>query len=189
MGDDDNVLELLTAVHLPLGPQQDLAALGLHGPPGQIERRAAHRVRHLPEAEAVAAQRLLRNLDGDFVAANARDLDLRDLGHRGELVTHPLGEDLEGLLRRLTGEDQRDHPPPGVTLRHHRFFGLDGEGHDAVHRRFDVVQNLAVVGVLLELGEHGADALAGHRSNALDALDGGDGLLDPDAHPLLDLGR
>jgi len=183
------ILELLTAVHLPLGPQQDLAALRLHGPPGQIERRAAHRVRHLPEAEPVAAQRILRNFDRDLVAANARDLYLRDLGHRRELVTHPLGEDLEGLLRRLTREDQRYDAPPGVTLRHHGFFGLDWEGHDAVHCRFDVVQYLSVVGVLLELGEHGADALAGHRPDALDALDGGDGLLDPDAHPLLDLGR
>ncbi len=86
-------------------------------------------------------------------------------------------------------EDDGDHPAPGVDLGDHRLLGLDGEGLDTVDRRLDVVEDLAVVGVLLELDGDGPDVLARHGTDPLDPLDGGDGLLDPDADALLGLGR
>ena len=46
------VLELRSRVRLPDRPQQDLAPLRPHRPARQVQRRAAHRVRHLVSASS-----------------------------------------------------------------------------------------------------------------------------------------
>ena len=48
--------------------------------------------------------------------------------------------------------------------------------------------HVEVVRILLELHRDHAHVFLSHRSNALDAFDGGDGLLDPDADTFLSLG-
>ncbi len=159
-GDNDDVLELGAVIPLTLGAQKDLAAAGLDRATREIERRHGDGVGHRLETEAVASERLLGDLDGDLVVADAGDLDLGDPLEGGELVPHPLGQRFEGLLGGLAVEHDGDHPAAGVDLGDHRLLGLDGEGLDAIHRRLDVIEDLAVVGILLELDGDGPDVFA-----------------------------
>jgi hypothetical protein len=186
-GEHDDLVELAPPVGLSLGAEQDLAPLRLDRPTRQVERGAAHGLCHLVEAETVAAEHLLRDLDRDLVGARTGELDLGDARKRRDLVAHALAELLETpLVHGARDRDVRDRAADG-HLRDDRLLGLLGERVEGVDPVLDVVERLADVGSREKLDDHVAAALRGRRADLVDALDPLELLLDADADALLDL--
>ena len=186
---EDEVLELGPPVGLPDRPQQDLPPLRPHGPARQVERRPAHRLRHLVERHPVPPQVVLRDLDRDLVGRRAHDVDLRDLRNRGQLVPDALGDLLQRERVDVAGDRYVDDLLPHRHLADDGLLGLDREGGDGVDVALDLVDDAAGVRPEVELDHHRAHPLGGRRLELLDAVDALDRFLDADVHRLLDLLR
>ena len=61
-------------------------------PARQVQRRAAHGLGRLVQGQAVPPQVVFRYLDRGVVGRRVHGVHLRDLGNRGEIVPHPLGD-------------------------------------------------------------------------------------------------
>jgi hypothetical protein len=108
VGEEDELLELITPVGAPPGPHQDLAAAGLERSAGEIHRRGAHRTRHAVEGQTVPPQRRLGNLDRDLVFARPHELGPRHLGEGRYLVAEPLTESVECMFVGLAVDRDGD---------------------------------------------------------------------------------
>ena len=95
-----------------------------HRPAGKVERRAADGVGDLIERQSVPPQIVLRYLDGDLVGWRAHEVDVRDLGNRGEIVANPLGDLLQSERVDVAGDRDVDDLLPDGQLANDRFLRL-----------------------------------------------------------------
>ena len=164
---EDESLELPAPVGLPLGPEQDLTARGLHRASRKIQRRATHRPGHEVEAQTVPPQAALRDLDGDLEATDPGEPRLRNVVHGSQVVPDLLRQVLQGLLGHVSVEHQGDHLGAIRDLGYDRLLGLRRKGLDAVDfEDVDIVLSL--------VGNRGLDYLprgTGARREAWDITD------------------
>ncbi len=187
--EQDQLLELASPVGLTLGADQDLAAGGLHGAAGQIQRGSPHRANHVVEGEAVSQQRILRDLDGDLVGTRGDQLDVGDSRERRDLVAHLLAEKLESRLVHITRDRDVQHLEADLGLEDDGLLRLLGEAVDPVDAALDLAEAAADVLAGQQLDGHLADALGSGGADVLDTLEPLELLLDADADTLLDLHR
>src|SRR5690606_25552588 len=85
-GEHGDPLEVLAAIALTFRPQEDLAAARLDGAARKIERRLPNLRRDLVEGQAIAAKRVLRDLDADLVRTRVPQRHVAYAGERRDLV-------------------------------------------------------------------------------------------------------
>ncbi len=171
----------------PLHPDQDFLVRRVHPPTRQIETGPTDGQGHLVEAEAVGAKRIVGDLDRDLVVADACDLHVGNLGHRGQVVLDPVRQLFESPFRGVAGHRDLDDPATASHLRDFRLLGIRREAGDPVHFGLDFVQALARILAQVQLDEHDSNALGGRGVDLAHALDRLDPLLDALDDPFLDL--
>ena len=188
-GEHDHALKLLSPVGLPLGAQQDFAVPRLDGTARHVERAVAHGMGDLIEGQAVPAQRVFRNLDGNLVGAYVGDGHLRYAVDGGKFVPQLLCDLLEDALVRIAGQRRVQY----VAMHGHHgnggFFRLHRKTVDGIDPALYFVQGDNLVGVDLKFRIDDAGAFAGDRVNLVDARNALDGFLDADAYALFDFFR
>ena len=137
----------------------------------------------------MAKKGFLRDLDGDFIGTGAGQLRLGDPGQGDDLVPNLLGDPLEGPFIRGSRDGHVDDLVADDDLLDHRLLGLLRKGADGVHPGLDLVHQIPDFGPLQHLHVHDTHALGGGGRDPLHSGKALNGLLDPDADPLLDLLR
>ena len=148
-GEHDDLFVFAPHAHQPLRAEQDRAILALDAASGQVNARAADRIGHLREGQAVAPQSLFGDFDGNLIDAHALEPDLRNNAAAAQVVAHSFGRDFESLLLDIAVEHHVDGLIAASQLLDNRLFDLGGEGVDAVDFVFDVVEEFVHVGTAL----------------------------------------
>jgi hypothetical protein len=133
-----DALELCAPVRLPLRAQQNFAVAGTDRSTRHVERRAPHRVCDDVERDAMATQRLFGDLDGDLVTAGAHQLGLGHIGRGHDAIAQSLAVVLQHTFARGPRDRDLQLVVENRVVAHHRTFGLDGEGIDAIDRVLDL---------------------------------------------------
>ena len=185
----DKAFIVLTTVGLTDGPQQDLAALGAHGPTRQVQRRTAHGAGHVVEPQPVASQRRFRDFDADLVGPSSHHLHLRDLWQRCEPVTDLFCNPFQREFVRDTGYRNFHHLLSGRQFPDDRLLGFPWKSRNRIDTALDVVNHFPRICAELELCLHDPHPLVRGRGDLLDAVNSLDRLLDSHRDARLDLLR
>ena len=183
------LFELVAPVRLTLRAQQHLAGCGFDGAARQVERTGTHRARHFVEAEAVAAQRLFRHLDGDLVGARVGDGCLGDAGELRDVVANLVAQLLECAFVFRPGDGDVQHVPHVLYECDDRLLGFLGKRVDGVDAVFHIVQRFGLVGVFEELHADAALAFVGVGGDFFHPFDAFQLFLDAYADAFLHLFR
>ena len=141
------------------------------------------------EGQAVLAQGVLRDLDGNLERPGANHLREGDIGQRHDLLPQAVGQFLHHRLFKLAGELNVDHRLAESRLRDDRALGIRRERRDPVDGEFDLVHLRGDVGAAVEVDIDGTCTFTREGTVLDHALDGLDGFLDAQDDPLLDLFR
>jgi len=141
--EQDEVLEVACGVGLAGGADEHLAAFGLDRPAGQVERRAADRVGHVIERQAVAPQGGLGDLDRHLVGPGVGQFGDADLRQGREVVADGLRDVSQRVFVGLAVDRDVDDLPPVGQFLDDRFLGFLGERVDGVDASLDVVEQFA----------------------------------------------
>ncbi len=118
---------------------------------------------------------------------HAAQFGLGDLRQGQEFVAHGLRRLAQAAFRGLTVDHQGDDLHPVDQLGDHRFFGLLGQGVDAVHFGLDVLQCHVRIYAGQQFHCDRAPAFHGLGGHFLDAFQAADVLLDDQEHAFLHL--
>src|SRR5690606_19866181 len=168
---------------------EDLAAARLDGAARKIERRLPNLRRDLVEGQAIAAKRVLRDLDADLVRTRVPQRHVAYAGERRDLVPDLLRDRAQTLLVGVARDRDVDDLPPDDELLDLRLLRLFGERVDPVDAASHLIDETRSVGVLEHLDEDRADTLASLRADAFDVGEAIDRLFDPHADRLFHLRR
>ncbi len=86
-GPEDDILEVLADVCLPLRPQQDFTTDGSDRSTGEVQRGTTNGCGDFVERESELPHRCFRDLYGDLVGTGADQSDLGHSGQRGDLIS------------------------------------------------------------------------------------------------------
>ena len=186
-GQDDDGRQLLAGVLAAHGAHADLLFAGADGAAGQVQAAAPHGGRHVVEGDAVLAQLLFGNLDGDFVVARTEGGHLGNVGQLLDLILDLLGPLLDAALGHVAGEVEQGHQVLEQELADDRLFRIQRKGGDGVDLGAYTVEHLVHSVVLTDLDRGRPQSLGGLGGILLDPLEALDGFLDFTADALLHL--
>ena len=143
-----------------------------------------------PNVNLVRARLLLEAFPSAHFLLIFRDpvANVEGFRRKWQVVAHAVGKLAKTALGRVAVQRDGDDPLDAVLIDDARLFCILGrEVLQLVDGGLDVVEHLAIVGLVGQLGDDHAAPLGGGGAHALDAVDAGDRLLDPAADALLDL--
>ena len=180
-GADHDVAVFLTAVHLPLGAQHDLAGIGADGAARQVEGGLGDGAGHLIEGEAVLAQGVFGNLDGNLQRPQVFDVDGGNLAEIDKVVADVFGNLLEKVVVAIRNKGDGHHIAAAAEGAHDGFFGFGREGGDRVNLGLDIVERAVEVGVAHEFHGGVAAAFPGRGGQPLDTFGAFERFFNPQA--------
>ncbi len=184
---DGDFLEFCGGVLAGLSADEDFAGFGAERAAGEVEGRRADGGGDLVEGQAVTAERVFGDLDGDLMAFDAGEFDLSDIGEGFDGVADLFGDGAEVFVvgaGRADG-DRHDLGLDGDDLDD-RFFGAFGEIADAIDAGFDAVGDFLLVEFLFDLDDDDPDGFVRATGEPFDAIEPLDGFFDGDADPFFD---
>ncbi len=165
---------------------QNLPAIGLDAPGGQLHRAAAKGCGHLLQREAVRTQPLRRNGHQNFRIARPAQIHLRDSRMLQQSIADVLRLIAQGSGIHASKHLKIHHAHAPHIERNFRVFRIDRERIDPIHRLPQLLINFLSIRIFLQFHPHHTASLRGRGTDFLDAIDSPDRFFHRQNNPLLD---
>ncbi len=186
---DDDFAELLGRVGEVARGQLDVADRRFNPAAGGVQRGLPHGIRHVGQAEAEAAQRLLGHFDADLFVQRA--LQHRELaaGLGRNLVTDLVTDLAKGPRIEVAVHSQTHEPVALFPALDLRLEGRLGQVVDLVDAQLHLVEEGVHVDIVAAADVDHAEAFARNGGDAVEAVDVGHRFLDPGHDLVFDVAR